>query len=216
MPAARNGVEVSAQSAADTKAAAARPLDARLAALLVRPLVDTAVTPNHLTTVRLLLGLAASAGLAIGTPAWAAAGAWLFAVSNFVDHADGELARLSGRGSHFGHCYDLASDALVHVLVFAALGYGVHAMPGYWSAIAGIVAGAAVAFIFWWHLRMENRLGRQGAELPRAGLFEIEDVLYLFPLVTIFDVRTGLLLAAAIGAPLFALWLVWYSARVGD
>lgn len=198
-----------------TAAAALRPLDAKLAGLLVRPLVNTAVRPNHLTTIRLLLGLAAAAGLAAGVPAWADAGAWLFVVSNFVDHGDGELARLSGASSHFGHRYDLACDAVVHVLVFAALGYGLRAVLGYWGWIGGIVAGVAVAFIFWWHLRMANRLGTQRAALPAAGLFEIEDVLYLFPLVTIFDIRVAFLVAALVGAPLFAIWLVWYSAR-GD
>ena len=35
----------------------ARPLDARLARALVRPLEDTAARPNHLTTLRLALGL---------------------------------------------------------------------------------------------------------------------------------------------------------------
>ena len=192
-----------------------RPLDARLARILVRPLIGTRVTPNDLTTLRLVLGLIAADGLAVGGPAWASVSAWLFALSNFVDHADGELARLSGRSSRWGHCYDLASDALIHVLLFAALGYGLRGdAPGVWTTLLGAVAGVAVAFIFWLHMYMEQVLGAHGARLPAAGAFEIEDVMYLFPLVTIFDIRLPFLVAAAIGAPLFVGWLGFHFRRV--
>ena len=42
---------------------AKRPWDARLARRLVAPLIETRVTPNHLTTLRLGVGLAAAAAL---------------------------------------------------------------------------------------------------------------------------------------------------------
>ena len=41
--------------------AAARPWDARLARRLVAPLIGSWVTPNHLTTLRLAVGIAAAA-----------------------------------------------------------------------------------------------------------------------------------------------------------
>lgn len=94
-----------------------RTWDARLARSLVRPLVDTAVTPNHLTTLRLLIGLAGALCLAQGGFGWINAGALLIVLSNFVDHTDGELARISGKSSKIGHFYDLAADALVTVTV---------------------------------------------------------------------------------------------------
>ena len=193
----------------------ARPLDARLARWLVTPLQATRVTPNHLTTLRLVLGLAAAACLARGSLGWANVGAFIFALSNFVDHTDGELARISGKSSRFGHWYDLASDALIHTLLFAALGYGLRdGAFGVGAAVLGAIAGAAVAFIFWLHMHMESVLGKSDAALPSASAFEIEDVLYLFPLVTLFDVRTPFLIAAVIGAPAFALWLAWYFRRL--
>ena len=83
-------------------------------------------------------------------------------------------------------------------------------MLGMAAPVMGLVAGGAVAFIFWRHMVMEEELGKAGAKLPSAGWFEIEDVLYLFPLVTLFDVREPFLIAAFIGAPAFALWLGWY------
>ncbi|MCH8834893.1 MAG: CDP-alcohol phosphatidyltransferase family protein, partial [Proteobacteria bacterium] len=67
--------------------------------MAVRPLVGTAVTPNHLTTLRLATGLAAAGALAVGTSPWQHVGAAIFVVSLVLDRADGELARLAGKTS---------------------------------------------------------------------------------------------------------------------
>jgi phosphatidylglycerophosphate synthase len=48
-------------------------------------------------------------------------------ISNFVDHTDGELARISGKSSKIGHFYDLAGDALITVLLFVSFGMAVAA-----------------------------------------------------------------------------------------
>ena len=104
---------------------AQRPWDARLARWLVTPLAASRVTPNHLTTVRLAVGLAGAAAFTRGTYGWCNIAALLVIVSNFLDHTDGELARLSGKTSRVGHVYDLASDAAVTILLFVAMGVGV-------------------------------------------------------------------------------------------
>lgn len=186
-----------------------KPLDARLARWLVRPLRHTWVTPNHLTTLRLLLGLCACACLARGGYGWANAGALCFALSHFLDHADGELARLTGKMSKAGHRYDLASDALVNVLLFASLGLGLrHGGMGAAALPLGLLAGLAVAAVFHMRMVIEDALGRDGARQPNIGVAESEDVLYLLPVVAFFDQLTPFLLAASIGAPLFALWVL--------
>src|ERR1700733_11116076 len=101
------------------------PWDARLARHLITPLKDSWVTPNHLTTVRLLIGLAAAAAFTRGTYVWSNLAALLLVLSNFADHTDGELARLTGKTSRAGHLYDLASDACVTILLFIAMGIGI-------------------------------------------------------------------------------------------
>src|ERR1700726_1292010 len=110
--------------------AASRPWDARLARRLVAPLIHSWVSPNHLTTLRLGVGLAAAAAFTPGTYGWANLAALLLVLSNFLDHTDGELARISGKGSRLGHYYDLASDALITVCLFIAIGVGVNATGG--------------------------------------------------------------------------------------
>jgi archaetidylinositol phosphate synthase len=195
-----------------------RPWDARLARRLVAPLKDSWVTPNHLTTVRLLVGLAAAAAFFPGTYGWSNLAALLLIVSNFLDHTDGELARMSGKSSRIGHVYDLASDAVVTILLFIAIGIGVGTNPGIalevWPPLLGLVAGCAVALIFYLRMRIEDRVGKAANQQASLGGFETEDVLYLLPLATISNAMVPFLIAAALCAPLFAVWVVMDYRRV--
>ena len=199
-------------------AAVERPWDARLARRLVTPLIDSWVTPNHLTTLRLLVGLAAAAAFIPGTYAWSNLAALLLIVSNFLDHTDGELARMSGKTSRFGHLYDLASDAVVTISLFIAIGVGVAAKPGVdllvAPALLGLVAGTAIALIFFLRMRIEEMLGKAATRQASLVGFETEDVLYLFPLATLSNALVPMLLAAAICAPLFAIWVIIDYQRV--
>src|ERR1700734_2828670 len=87
-----------------------RPWDARLARRLVAPLKDSWVTPNHLTTIRLAVGLAAAWAFLPGTYGWSNIAALLLILSNFLDLTAGKMARFSGLSSRIGHLYDLASE----------------------------------------------------------------------------------------------------------
>jgi phosphatidylglycerophosphate synthase len=185
---------------------------------LVTPLKDSRATPNHLTTVRLAAGLAAAAAFLPGTYGWTNIGALLLILSNFLDHTDGELARISGKTSRIGHIYDLASDALVTVLLFLAIGIGVGTRVGSLlqlpPALLGLAAGSAVSLIFYLRMRIEAMVGKSGTQQGSLAGFETEDILYLMPLVTLCNGLTNFLIAAAIGAPLFAIWVTFDYWRV--
>jgi archaetidylinositol phosphate synthase len=203
---------------AGASAAARRPWDARLACRLVAPLHGSWVTPNHLTTVRLAVGLAAAAAFLPGSYGWSNVAALLLVLSNFLDHADGELARLSGKSSRLGHVYDLASDAVVTILVFIAMGVGIgaksHVAQPLPPAALGAVAGCAIALIFYLRMRIEERVGKSGTLQASLGGFETEDVLYLLPLMTLCDGIRALLVAASLCAPLYAVWVAVDYRRV--
>ena len=195
-----------------------RPWDARLARRLITPLKDSWVTPNYLTTVRLCVGLAGAAAFLPGTYGWSNLAALLLIVSNFLDHTDGELARISGKSSRIGHIYDLASDAVVTILLFFAMGVGIGArrglLLGLSPALLGLGAGVAVALIFWLRMRIEDLGGKEASRQPSMGGFETEDVLYLLPLLTLCNGVAPFVVAASIGAPLFALWVIFDYRRL--
>jgi phosphatidylglycerophosphate synthase len=195
---------------------ASRPWDSRLANRLVRPLSNTPVHPNHVTTLGLAVGLAAAASYARGTPAAANVGALGYVVSAILDHADGELARLTGKTSTFGHSYDRAADLTVKLSLFAGMGLSVrHGQLGWMGPVFGITAGLAVITIFSLRSSMSRWRGRAAFDQPGWGGFEIEDTLYLVAPVTWLGWLEPFVVAAGLGAPVFALWVArqWMITR---
>ena len=184
-----------------------KPWDGKIAYLLVRPLRDTRVHPNHLTTLGLALGLTAAGLLASGHRGAMNWGAALFVVSAIVDHADGELARLAGKTSPFGHTYDRAADLVVKLALFAGMGMGVRSRFGTLGLLMGLAAGAALVAIFLMRSEIARRHGTEALALPAGGGFELEDILYVVAPVTWLGLLAPFVAAASIGAPLFALWI---------
>lgn len=185
-----------------------KPWDARIAYRLICILRDTFVTPNHLTGLRLFCGLSAGVFLSLGDYIYSNIGACLFVLSNFLDHADGELARLTGKISNNGHYFDLVSDALVNIFLFLGIGLGLmNSELGLYAGMMGLIAGIAVATIFYLRHKIEKQRGKMKARQPNKGGFEIEDLLYFLPLITFLQLEHYFLILAAAGAPGFCLWV---------
>jgi archaetidylinositol phosphate synthase len=186
-----------------------RPWDQRLANAAIRPFSATRITPNQITTMSLILGLAGALLLARGGGAMHA-GALLFVVSFWLDHVDGELARMTGRTSGFGHYYDLAAGGAVLVATFIGIGIGLDGTAlGPWAPVLGLTTAGAIAIIFVLRGELERQFGKPSTRQPSLLGFEIEDVLYLLGPITWLGGLTPFLLLAGIGTPLFALWVLW-------
>ena len=192
------------------KVVAADPLDVRLARVLVRPLRHTPLTPNGLTTLGLLASLTAAWLMASGEPRRVAVGGGLFMLAVLVDHMDGEFARLTGLTSRFGHYYDHVAAGLGYVSLFAGLGIGLRSgWLGAWAPVAGAVAAGSIAAVFLIRVFLEETAGRAMVAQENWRGFEPEDALYLVGPVAWLGLLAPFLLAAALGAPLFLLWVVW-------
>ncbi|MGE0387452.1 MAG: CDP-alcohol phosphatidyltransferase family protein [Gammaproteobacteria bacterium] len=179
----------------------------KLARVCVRPLVGTSVTPNHLTSARLVTGLAACAAWAVGERGWDIWGGWLWLLSAFLDRADGELARLQKSASPGGHLYDYYTDVIINGVVFIAIGFGQrHGDFGGWAIAAGVLAGVTVsaASVFSEMLERHLRAGQKAYE-GRAG-FDFDDILYVFTPLAWLGWLGPLLAGAAVGGPVFAAW----------
>jgi phosphatidylglycerophosphate synthase len=172
----------------------------------VLPLVDTPVTPNHLTVLRLLSGIAACAMFAVGTRELAIWGGWMWLLSAFLDRADGELARVSGKTSQAGHRFDYFSDATVTSAFFVGIGIGLRDSSwGAWTIGMGLLAGAGVLIAEILAERIDQSLTGTGEKAYEgfAG-FDFDDILYLFAPVVWLGWHLNFLLGATIGAPAFA------------
>ncbi|WP_026873519.1 CDP-alcohol phosphatidyltransferase family protein [Inquilinus limosus] len=178
----------------------------RLTRIMVRPLVGTRVTPNHLTTARLLTGLASAGAFAVGDARWTFWGGVIWLVSCLLDRADGELARLGNSSSRFGHIYDYYSDITVNALMFLAIGIGLRTgWLGSAGPLLGILASAGVLLAS----ILSERLEAAGAVETKAYVgilgFDFDDALYLFAPAAWFGLFPYILIGAAIGGPFFAI-----------
>ena len=183
----------------------------KIARVCILPLVNTPVTPNHLTILRLITGLAACSLLAIGSAEGNLWGGVLWIISAFLDRADGELARVSGKTSEWGHKFDYFCDVTVTALFFLGIGIGLRESSlGLWSIVMGISASAGVvaAEIL---AEIIDQAQKHTGEKAYAGFygFDFDDVLYLFAPVVWLNLHLPFLVGASVGAPIFAL-ITWY------
>ena len=186
-----------------------RPWDAQIAYKLIYPLRNTFVTPNYLTSLRLLFGIFAGIFFALGEYKYSNIGAFCFVLSNFLDHADGELARLKNQMSSKGHIYDLVSDALVNILLFLGMGIGLmQTNLGVYACIMGIISGTTVAAIFYMRNDIEKNIGKKNARQPHKSGVEAEDILYALPIIRYFEFDYYFIFAASIGAPIFCIYVI--------
>lgn len=115
--------------------------------LLVRALLRTPLTPNQVSVMSALIGVAASAVILLG-------GAWatsllplvILQLSMILDCCDGDVARLKLKFSRLGEWLDSMGDETIQLTLVAALGIGLArdgAHPA-WAALG--VASAAIMF----------------------------------------------------------------------
>lgn len=95
------------------------------------------------------------------------------------------------------------------------MGAGIAATTPISPVALGLLAGIAVALIFFLRMRIEAMAGKVEVTQSFAAGFETEHVLYLLPLATLFSVEGPFLIVASIGAPLSALWVLFDYRKVG-
>jgi phosphatidylglycerophosphate synthase len=190
------------------------PWDQRFARVLVRPLARTPITPNQVTSATLGLAFAAAALLATGDEENMNWGAGLFVLSRFMDHFDGELARLKGMSSRFGYYFDYAAGSLSFTALFVGLGIGLqNSVLGGWSLVLGAMGAAAAVISMILNLGIDKaqsaKTGKEAVGYPAFAGFELEDGIYLLAPITWVGFLVPFFAAAGIGAAVYCLWTLF-------
>lgn len=178
----------------------------RIVRPVIRRIAPLGVTPNQVTTLRLITGLAASACFAAGTKSSFDVGAGVFVLSMLLDRADGELARQTGQMSKSGHRYDLACDWIGTVVAFFGIGIGLAGSLGEIAIALGLAAGLAAGVLFWQSnvLKLEDPPGYRA---PNGRiLFDPDDAMLAVPLFIWLGLTASVLVVAATLAPALAIW----------
>ena len=172
----------------------------------MRSLARTRITPNQITTVRLMTGLAAAGGFALGG-GWRALGAGLFLVSLLLDRADGELARLSGKISVGGYRYDLTCDCIATVATFIGLGIGLRGALGPLALMLGVAAGTSVVAVFY-QINVLKVATTSGPGVGGRPLADADDAMVGLPVLIWLGMSKLALVLAGTATPVIVLVLV--------
>jgi CDP-L-myo-inositol myo-inositolphosphotransferase len=97
---------------------------------LSRLLVKTPLSPNQVSVAILAVGLCGAWLASRGTYWDMLAGAFLFQAQSILDGCDGEMSRVTYRGSHLGEWLDTIGDDLTNYGFFAGLSLGLHTQSG--------------------------------------------------------------------------------------
>ena len=182
-----------------------KPYDSRLAHACVAPFRNTRLHPNHITALSLALGVLAGVAYAGGGTTPMNVGAALYMLSMFVDHMDGEFARMTGKTSEAGHKFDRQADLAVKLAAWSGMGIGLaRNADSVLPVLQGVACGVAFVAIFAFHSMIGRRTGEGEPDQPSTGTFEIEDVLYLVGPITWFGILPAFLIVASVGAPFYA------------
>lgn len=92
--------------------------------LFVKLVQRTSITPNQITILSAVAGVAGGVSIAAGTTSALLAAGFLLIVYDVLDCSDGQLARLKQNGSRMGRILDGAADYLVSVAAYLGIGFG--------------------------------------------------------------------------------------------
>ena len=183
----------------------------KIARICVLPLINTSISPNHITVIRLITGLLACAAFASKLNIL---GGIFWLISTFLDRADGELARVSGKTTEWGHKFDYYCDTFITALFFIAIGINLRDnLSGYWSISLGICAALGVIFTeIYAEIIDQKKQSTSEKAYPGIMGFDFDDILYLFAPIVWLNWHLPFLIGASIGAPAFAVF-TWYSSK---
>lgn len=189
-----------------------------VSALLSRMFLALRLSPNAVTMIATAIGLLAAAAFARGSHAAGIVGALLFQLAAVVDCCDGEVARLTFTESPFGEQLDIMTDNVVHMAIFAGIGWSLFVAQGGWAvspapwlplALGGVAVFANIMSL--WLVTRAKAIGkRQGWSHPgQAARVE-----FILANMASRDFSVILLFFAAIGKLSWFLWLTAIGANI--
>ena len=176
----------------------------RFSRIVSRFAVRLGIVPNVITVASLLCGLAAAWLFWGATPLGAVGGLVVYALAVILDHADGEVARLTLTESAVGEWLDIVADTAVHAGVVLALSATSAELTGSGTALGvlaaiGMIASAAVAKA-WPGLAMPDRIGAFFSRLGSRDGFYAMLIAFVIARAAWPEALPGLMIVVAAGS----------------
>jgi phosphatidylglycerophosphate synthase len=190
-----------------------RALHRRLSRHVTRAAITAGITPNQLSVASLLIGLVAAACFWNATAPTALFGLLVYVAAVVLDHADGEVARLTLAESRLGEWLDILVDTMVHAALVIAMGVTTQTVAGSGVALAvagalGVVASAAVAKL-WPETGAAGGVGGALASLGSRDGFYAMLILFIVARAAAPRALPALMIVVALGA--HAYWILRFA-----
>lgn len=179
-----------------------RYFNRKLSGLFTRMFIRLGLSPNAITVLSMLLGLAGAWCFGLGSYEWALLGALLFQFSVVVDCCDGEVARLTFSESPFGQELDIWADNVVHMAIFAGIAWGSFVQAVWDGSHLPLVFGTLAVVANGFSLLLVNRvryLKARPLQWRRLAGWQQQRLEFILGNVTNRDFSLLVLVAAAIG-----------------
>ncbi len=124
-----------------------RSINRRISLRVTRSLLETSLTPNQMTGVAAVFGIAAIAVVGWGGAAWFIPGAVLLQIQSILDGCDGEISRLKYIRSRLGEWLDQVVDDVVNLGFFMATGWAMY-QGGWKLALTLTLIGTVMHLIY--------------------------------------------------------------------
>ena len=198
-----------------------RVVTRKISNALTRLFLMTSLTPNQITLIAMAVGLAGAACFWAGGYAAGVAGAALVLLSAWIDCTDGEVARLKFQESPMGGMLDIWADNVVHAAAFFSMGMGLYfstenGIYKIFGTLAVVGTLASFALLHSSVIESKKRAALNPEEEPEASLVDRvanrDFTYFLFALCLAGRLEIFLALTA-VGANVFAVWLVFQKYR---
>lgn len=113
----------------------------KISKIFTRIALRSGLSPNAITVISFVIGIAAALSFAGGSRGWLIVGALLLQLSLVIDCVDGEVARATSRFSAVGAWLDASTDRVKEYAAYAGLAAGAarEGLDAWWIALALIV-----------------------------------------------------------------------------
>jgi phosphatidylglycerophosphate synthase len=193
----------------------ARHLNRYVSLTLTRLLVRTRLTPNQVSVGILAIGLLGGYLASRGSHGHEVAGAILFQTQSILDGCDGEMSRVTHRGSLLGEWLDTIGDDLTNYGFFAGAAWGLYArtsnvlylVAGGVTVAAGVI-GSGLSYRYLASIGSGDLLKHPASHSPEsrgtlskiAPLFKRDTFVLLTLVAAIANVLGPMLVVFALGA----------------
>lgn len=193
-----------------------RAVHRRLSRPVTRAAIALGISPNQVSVASLLVGLAAAWCTWNAGAGGALAGLLVYVAAVVLDHADGEVARLTLAESRLGEWLDILVDTVVHAALVVAMGVTAQAVAGGGALLGpvgalGIVLSAVAARA--WPGAADTAIGGVLHDLGSRDGFYAMLVAFVVTRAAAPAALPLLMVVVALGA--HAYWLVCLALRRG-